>query len=231
MNVHFGLRSKILTQRLALACLMFVAACPVLADDTPKTSCQSIRSVSVVVRSWDTSELGQTQRANVEFYLDDLRRRGAAIPPTIHLLRESVFRDRRLQDVKLSFTLIFDGRSCDTQCLGTAVLPGPNGPQLQRFSYMRNLVVVPTAGVLPSDDSERKSGSLLLMDQSGKSLVAFFDLFRKGQEEHASNDAVYVRSGYMGISPGRAGRDSRNYFACLRNVFDVNAPMPGSGAG
>ncbi|MCJ9728972.1 hypothetical protein [Bradyrhizobium sp. PRIMUS42] len=211
-----------------LPSLFFATA--IHADDTPKARCRSVASLAQDVRPSDLAELSDMQRSNVQYYLEEQRRNGGTIAPRIHVLNGLKFRDPYLKDVELSFSVIFESRDCETVCTGTAVLPRASGRTSRKFSYRRNLVVRPVPGLLPAQDAEREFGSLIVLDESGKSLVALFDLYRNASRDESSHEKAYVRSDYLKISSGPNGHDRANYFACLRDIFDIDAPMPGSGA-
>jgi hypothetical protein len=200
-----------------------------LGDDTPKPLCISVNSLLVDVRSDDLSELSQAQQLNVAHYLDKLRHSNFEVPRRLHLLKDRIFKDRSLRDAKLNLTLIFPDGVCEHRCVGTAILPGPGGLRAQKFSYHKNLVMRP--GAFVARGLETTPGSLVLLGENGQSLVAFYDVFnRAGLNRGLDRDQEFSRSDYSRLTPKAVGKDFRNYFACLQNVFEVSAPMPGSGA-
>lgn len=202
-------------------------------DDTPKTRCVSVGSLVESVPPYDLSSLSQAQQSNVSYYLKELARNNIEIPPRLKVLKGPFFRDQSHKDAPLRFTLIFSDGDCESQCIGNAVLPDPAGVKLRKFSYRNNLVIRPGRYPFSADDHETALGSLVLLDEKGRSFIAFRDVFDMTIANlKPDRELKYSRSEYLRFTPENVWTDLRkNYLACLLNIFPVNAPMPGSGAG
>jgi len=203
----------------------------VYSDDTLKTLCISVSSLIVDVRPYDLSELSQVQQSNVRHYLDELARSNLKPPPSLHVLQDQVFKDRSSNDTQLHFTLIFSSSNCQSQCPGTVVLPASDSFEIRKFSYHKNIVVQPNKYPFDGNKVETVLGSLILLNENDKSLLAIHDVFnRVAPNRIADRKLEYSRSEYSNIAARSLGADFESYLACLRNVFEVNSPMPGSGA-
>jgi hypothetical protein len=203
-----------------------------LGDDMPKTRCVSVSSLVESVPPYDLSSLSQTQQSNVSYYLKELARNNLEIPPRLKVLKGPFFSDQSHKDAHIHFTLIFSDGDCENECTGNAVLPNPTGVKLRKFSYRKNLVIRPGPYPSPADIHETALGSLILLDEKGRSLIAFRDVFDMTvANPKPDRELKYSRSEYLRFTPENVWTDlRRNYSACLQNVFPVNAPMPGSGA-
>jgi hypothetical protein len=221
--------------KLLVLVIAFLAAFTsnLLGDDTPKTRCVSVSSLVESVPPYDLSSLSQTQQSNVSYYLMELARNNIEIPPRLKVLKGPFFRDQSHKDAQLHFTLIFSDGDCESQCIGNAVLPDVTGVKLRKFSYRNNLVIRPGGYPLSANSHEIALGSLVLLDEKGRSFIAFRDLFDMTVvNPKPDRELKYTRSEYLRFAPKNVGTDlGKNYLACLQNVFPVNAPMPGSGAG
>jgi hypothetical protein len=212
----------------SVVALLAATASNLLGDDMPKTRCVSIGSLVESVPPYDLSSLSQTQQSNVSYYLKELASNNLEIPPRLKVLKGPFFRDQSNKDAQLHFTLIFSDGDCENQCIGNAVLPDAAGVKLRKFSYRNNLVIRPGRYPSPADIHETALGSLVLLDEKGRSFVAFRDVFANPKPDR---ELKYSRSEYLRFAPENVWTDLRkNYSACLQNVFPVNAPMPGSGA-
>jgi hypothetical protein len=212
--------------------LLAATASNLLGDDMPKTRCVSIGSLVESVPPYDLSSLSQTQQSNVSYYLKELARNNLAVPPRLKVLKGPFFRDQSDKDVQLHFTLIFSDGDCENQCIGNAVLPDPAGVKLRKFSYRNNLVIRPGRYPSSADIYEIALGSLVLLDEKGRSFIGFRDVFNlTGANPKSDRELKYSRSENLRFTPENVWTDfRRNYSACLHNIFPVNAPMPGSGA-
>jgi hypothetical protein len=202
-------------------------------DDTPQTRCVSVSSLVESVPPYDLSSLSQIQQSNVSYYLKELARNNLEIPRRLKVLKGPFFRDQSHKDAQLRFTLIFSDGDCESQCVGNAVLPDSTGFKLRKFSYRNNLVIRPGQYPFSAHGHETALGSLVLLDKKGRSFVAFRDVFdMTTANPRPDRELKYSRSEYLRFTPENVWTDLRkNYLACLLNVFPVNAPMPGSGAG
>jgi hypothetical protein len=162
-----------------------------------------------------------------------MARNNLEIPPRPKVLKGPFFRDKSHKDAQLHFTLIFSDGDCEGQCIGNAVLPDPAGVKLRKFSYRNNLVIRPGRDPSSAGSHETALGSLVLLDEKGRSFIAFRDVFDMTvANPKPDRELKYSRSEYLRFTPENVWTDLRkNYLACLLNVFPVNAPMPGSGAG
>jgi hypothetical protein len=200
-------------------------------DDTPKALCVSVSSLVGDIRPNDISDLSQTQQLNITYYLENLARSNLEIPKRIHPLKDRIFKTRSFRDTQLNLTLIFPDSVCESRCIGAAILPGPKGFITRTFSYHKNLVIRPSRYPFAAHDLETTLGSLVLLDEKEQSLIAFYDVFKTtGTNQGPDGEQEYARSDYSRLTPNETGRDFKNYFSCLQNAFEVNAPMPRSGA-
>lgn len=213
----------------AVIVLLTATASNLFGDDTPKTICRNLSSLMLSIPPYDLSELSQTQQSNVRHYLEELTRSNLKIPPRLDVLKDRILTYQSFKDMPLHFTLIFPNRGCEGRCIGIAILPGPSGLRTQKFSYYKNLVIRPGRYPFAANDPETKLGSLVLLDEKGRALVAFHDVFSANVTNREPEE--HVRSDYQRFIPHNLGTDlKKNYLACLQNVFPVDAAMPGSGA-
>jgi hypothetical protein len=223
--------SRVPAISLICAIIVFLTATTsnLFGDDTPKTICRSLSLLVLSVPPYDLSELSQTQQSNVSYYLEEMTRSNLKIPPRLNVLQDRILTYRSFKDSPLHFTLIFPSPGCEGQCIGTAILPGPTGFRMRNFSYHKNLVIRPGRYPFAANGTETKLGSLVLLDEKGRSLVAFHDVFSANVTNREPEE--HIRSDYLRFIPHNLGTDlKKNYLACLQNVFPVDAAMPGSGA-
>jgi hypothetical protein len=214
------------------ACLALLTAdiANLRADDTPKTSCETISERVLEIRTDDLSSLSQRQQSNIAYYLAQEARENRKIPT-----RLNIFNDKLLWNQQLNFSLIFPYGGCPHphRCVGTAVLPILNKIRLQRFSYRRNLVIAPNAQLATAANQKNISASLVLLDEKEHSFIKFYDVYQVPAAIDGNgkpNQSDYVRSEYSIIATARGSLKKSNYLACLQNVFNVRDVMPGSGA-
>lgn len=213
------------------ACLALLTAdiANLRADDTPKTSCETISERILEIRTDDLSSLSQRQQSNIAYYLAEEARENRKIPT-----RLSIFNDKLLWNQQLNFSLIFPYGGCPHphRCAGVAVLPSLDKIRLQRFSYRRNLVIAPNVQLATAANQKNISASLILLDEKEQSFLKFYDVYQMpaidGNGKPHQPD--YVRSEYSVMSTRRGSLKNSNYLACLQNVFNIRDVMPGSGA-
>jgi hypothetical protein len=192
------------------------------------------RSVTEFRPSQPPGDLGEVQKKNIRYFVDEQVRLNAGVGKRLYLLRMPRFTD----DPDHQFSIIFKERHCKDRCFGFVIIPADGKRDIIRISRRKNYITIPYTATIPRDGHRhpRKSISAVFMDEHEQYLISFFDalltyggtdltgrnppseVIRSEMAVHATADELAAQSKFEG------------YFACIKSMFEVDDAIPEYGS-